>query len=396
MAIGKPRFVNITGVRGDKPRLNVEETKILLVPLHVMKVVYVVPVIMSFLLHIAVHHNVLSTSQTRIISLFLSILFPTFLMLVCAHKQLHFWPVGPERESANATIEHCKHTVFALLLVCVQDHPILDEIKSFSGLPEPFPDALLIGALFAVYFAAILHKYRSFKSKAKDDDDEMFDMASLSGKKINWTKILIDLMTALSVSYASASISTLVGIPFSVIPVSIMGAVCITEYYFNQSWQSSSSKLFLVVFSILSIAIVAISFTHSTVFFLNFTFEWHNYTLSMKQFCKVFALLLAIATGFPALISRSKQIQSSDLPSVIQLSKTQTRTLESAVFEFFFPLFTLFLSGVELMIREQDWNKLHLSVEIVYPTYYLVGSMILICISSYSLYSSNAIGYIFE
>ena len=65
LVICKPRKIS-KQERSRRGTINNNPTVIsTIVPLHIMKVVYILPVIISFCIHIAVHHNVLSTSHTR-------------------------------------------------------------------------------------------------------------------------------------------------------------------------------------------------------------------------------------------------------------------------------------------------------------------------------------------
>jgi hypothetical protein len=80
----------------------------------------------------------------------------------------------------------------------------------------------------------------------------------------------------------------------------MLGAVAIAEFYHRKSW-AVTSKVLLVVIGAISLAIVAVAFTRNTVFFLLFGFAWHV-DLTMQQFCKWFAVLLACAVIAPAIL----------------------------------------------------------------------------------------------
>ena len=58
-----------------------------------MELVYTIPIIVSMLLHIALHHNVIyEASWPHIAGLIVSILSPLLYMISCAESQLAYFP----------------------------------------------------------------------------------------------------------------------------------------------------------------------------------------------------------------------------------------------------------------------------------------------------------------
>jgi hypothetical protein len=75
------------------------------------------------------------------------------------------------------------------------------------------------------------------------------------------------------IGLTAALIGILVNIPMKVIPVCVIGSVALSEFYYKKHW-ALMPRLLLVLISSISIAIVAVSFTHNTVFYLSFDFNW--------------------------------------------------------------------------------------------------------------------------
>jgi len=61
------------------------------------------------------------------------------------------------------------------------------------------------------------------------------------------------------------------------------------------------------------------------------------------------------------------------------------------VFEWVFPLLCSVVAATELMVREQDWGELA-GVETIYPTYYFIGTTVLVLGSAVVLYAADVVG----
>jgi hypothetical protein len=89
------------------------------VPLEVMKMVYLVPVILSPILHIALHHNVLFDSFSRLSGLLIAILTPSLYMLICHERQIGYQTTKDIPKVIKA-IGVLKSLCTTLLFVCMQ------------------------------------------------------------------------------------------------------------------------------------------------------------------------------------------------------------------------------------------------------------------------------------
>lgn len=364
-----------------------------LIPPGVMFLVYLLPGMISVLIHASVHHNVLSTERTRLLGLAVSILLPNTLMLYCARQQVGYWEES-KRKSIRTNLERFFFFHLTFLFLCLQDLPLFDELKSFSGLSEPIPTFLLIGAASLVFIAIGLHVWVSSSIQSTFDED-MFSIGNMR-KKTNHTIQLLRSMVTLAIGLASGLLSIIATIPSRIIPISVVGSMTLAELYHNPEW-SVLSQVLLVAVTTLSMMMSAVAFTHNTVFFLLFGFSWH-FDLTMQQFCSIFSLLLGTAVTLPALvhISHAKAMVASDILPNFQSGgngvKAIDRNLGIRLFEFLFSCMVAIFATIELLVREQEWSSLQVGVETIYPSSYLIGSAFIIALTAAALNYQQIIG----
>ncbi len=306
------------------------------------------------------------------------------------------WPKATVASPRRILLRGGLRLVAGLLVLCWQDHPVLDELKSFSGLDAPLPEYLLLGTLFLLGLAFVVHHYAVSFRRAADDIDSI-SISSSQKTRSGQTVGLLESLVSLCIGCSSAMVSVLVSIPAKVLPVSMVGAMALAEYYHRASW-TATNKVLLVVIAAVSLAIVAASFTHSTVYYLVYSFAWH-FDLSMQQFCSLFALLLAFAVAVPALLmpvsSTASSRDSLGLPgSGVEREGAAgvVRKVLRRAFIVSAVALTYVYSAAELMMREQDWSSLEVTVETIYPTYYLLGTAALVLCAAVGLYAAEVIG----
>jgi len=156
----------------------------ILIPFNIQVIMYIQPIIISLFIHISLHHNVLEVTHTRIINIALSIIQPALLMIYCAQIQLPTvlklaatnnlknsiidkttsstttatssttYPTttsstssslaATTSSSSSSIIDHEQLSkvldvitivLCISLVICIENHPIFDELKSFSSLP---------------------------------------------------------------------------------------------------------------------------------------------------------------------------------------------------------------------------------------------------------------------
>ena len=357
----RPRYISSTGVSGKKIDSGTNGNDFsLLIPLSTMKIVYVIPVVVSLVVHLAVHHNVLSTGTTRLINILFAVLLPVLLMSICASQQLEYWP----SEQQGKVLVRLRVLIYATcgaLTLIGHHHPVFGEIKSFSGLAEPLPSILLVGSAFFGVLALFLFRLKSKIQKFKDDEDTSVFMSSTSSRRMDGYAFLISIFVSGAVGASAFLIALLVNIPTKALPACVLGAVSLAEVYHRRSW-SAVPQLLLVIIAGLSIAIVSMSFVSNTIYFVRFDFYWMNMQLSMKQFCKGFSIMLLLSAVIPTLTIQQDQRKSSTLlPSSAAsnlMGPSHAKELVSSnvgltIVEYLTGLAALAFAATELMIREQ-------------------------------------------
>lgn len=381
----------------------------------VIRTVYLVPIIISPILHNAVHINVMSILNTsRMTAFFASFLFPLLYMIICAEHQIAYWPPGASvfnsfqspasskstlSSSSFSTSSHflltsslgtLKLIVASVLFLCLQDHPFFDDIKVLSGLPEPFASATLCGVAILLTFAVYL--YRSGYHTQFIENTKM---------QHGFTNIFV----TLCIAAASLLAGLLINVPTVTLVNCLTGAASVTELYLISSWWSRGTiydtmlYIFLVVVAAFSATCVALSFTLRTVMFLDFDFTWHFGTYSIQQYCILFAICTAVATVTPAFLlgtlaknARSQGLLPSGSGSGGGMGggsggNNLVTTLSSYAFSLLFQSCAFVFGALELMMREQDWADYDITVGDVYPTYlFAITSMVFVLAAFHGYY----------
>lgn len=323
--------------------------KCLVLPLHILQVMYAVPVFVSPILHVASKFNVLSGTLSSLVSLAISVLFPSLLMLFCVEQQIEHWPRSSSDEVLTA-VGTAKIVNAALLFACLQDHPLLDDIKSFSGLSDTLSSAAICAA--AVLLALAVYIRRS------NQDYSNFTSTAERGLKA--------VLVSLCLGGAAVIGGILVDLPVHILPLVVGGTVSIAEFY-QRGWAGNSftmqiTGLLLIIMGAATAALVAMCFSRETLFYLTISFSWHATEFSVQAFCGLFAASAALAVVVPALAYGSKSVPEEGeddlvLPGAGARSAASSCGLwgafSSALFALALPLCALLTSAVEIMVREQ-------------------------------------------
>lgn len=357
----RPRYISSLGVSVKKSDTSIETA--LLIPPSTMRFVYILPVIVSFIVHLAVHHNVLSTGATRIISMLVAVLLPVLLMSICATQQLEYWPID-ERGKVLVRLRVLIYAACGVLMLVGHHHPVFDEIKSFSGFSEPLPSVLLVGSAFSGVLAVFLFRLKVKLQKFKDDEDTNVFMSSASSRRMDGYSFLIGFLVSAAVGVSVLLVALLVNIPTNELPACVFGAVSLAELYHRRSW-SPVPQFTLVIIAGLSTASVSMSFVANTIFFVQYDFHWMNTQLSMKEFCTGFSAILMLSVVIPTFTIKPVERESSTLlPSsasstLISSSHSKEHVSDNIGFimvEYLTGFAALVFSATELMIREQVPN----------------------------------------
>ena len=179
--LGRPR--PISAKKASSPT-SPSGTQRSLLPSHVLILMYIIPIVMTVLMHIAIHHNVLSTHHTRVTNFILSIIVPSLLMTYCAHKQLASpatsFHANDDFLAANLSkfLEVSTFVLSCALIYCLQSHPLFDELKSFSELSDDVAGVAILGAVFFVFAAFAIHSFSKAQAKALVEQSEYMNTDS--------------------------------------------------------------------------------------------------------------------------------------------------------------------------------------------------------------------------
>jgi hypothetical protein len=289
-----------------------------------------------------------------------AVLLPVLLMSICATQQLEYWPID-ERGKVLVRLRVLIYAVCGVLMLVGHHHPVFDEIKSFSGFPEPLPSVLLVGAAFSGVLALLLFRLKGKLQKFKDDEDTNVFTSSASSRRMDGYSFLISILVSGAVGVSALLVALLVNIPTKALPACVLGAVSLAEVYHRRSW-SPIPYLMLILIAMISISIVSDSFVSNTIYYVRYDFHWMNTQLSMKQFCRGFSCILILSVVIPVFsVQPDDRKSSSLLPSSASsplTSSSHSKELMSdsigfAIVEYLIGFVALLFAATELMIREQ-------------------------------------------
>ena len=316
------------------------------IPRGALIITYSMPVIISPLLHICLHHNVLSNTLSRIAGLSISFLFPTLLMTLAAEYQIQGFDVA-NKDELQFNINAIKLTAALALLLCVQSHPMLDDLKVFCSLPDHWASFVLSGALVFAFAAVQAHRQR-----AKE-------LVELPGQLSPAEKLQLRLaspLVTLFVSLAALLTALLLDLPMHLYPSCVAGAICLAEHYQRISTEmisrsSSWSRIHLLIAAVVGGVVVGLvggALAEKTLWNITISFDWlGGYHWDMRSFCLGCVIAGVLAALTPLMLSRAKLRRGKG--GVLASGDGLTAGLFSLL------LFSLIaaVSLGELMLREQ-------------------------------------------
>jgi hypothetical protein len=334
-------------------------------PPHLLILMYGVPVVITICMHIAVHHNVLATTHTSVTNFLLSVLIPCLLMTFCAYKQLL-----PQRESypsgnsafMDALPKLLDGSTLALstaLIYCLESHPMLDELKSFSELSERAASYCIMAATGLIAAAFALHRFCRQQSQllAEQSDNLNIDGAVATSRlKLKY----MSMVASLCIGGANALVVTVIGLPDHATGVSIVGAMALSEYYLHPDW-SLASRVILVLIAALYSSLAANSFIKMTLQGIAYQFHWYI-DLSLPDLTTVVNCLVPVAIALPTLVSPGTAVGAAQALGLLpgaHISSSGSGVASAGavwgnrVFEWAFPLVAGVVSAMELLVREQ-------------------------------------------
>ena len=336
---------------------------------------YIVPVLFGPILHLVVHHNVLSISVNSLLCLVEAFLFPLLLVSIALERQLGHWSLE-DREGVAAGAAASKYASALLLFSCIQRHPLFDEIKNFAGMLEPTPSLLLCATGLLFYCAVSIQRIQVLQP--------------------GFRRVAVTVCVAGS-AFLGGYLLDLSIIGLCVI---VIGAVSLGEVYRRHGGYASDYfelkegtlgaeggmtliEEGLVVLACLSAIYITHVFHQKTLAALNFTLALQSgYVMHLDSFCSLESIVSCIAVAGPALLLGKEADSAINTPLgyVSGVGKGVSGSwIKDWMFFVCLQIVSVVLAMVELLIQEQDWADYGVSASQVYPPYLLfvtAGAMI--------------------
>lgn len=119
--------------------------------------VYFTPIILCPALHVTMHHSLaMSSSLHRLFHFGLSCLFPILTVILSAERQLLYWPEA-ERPIVASLLFLIKILTTIGIALCLQTNEMLEDVKDFSGIQEPYASLVFLLIVLLLLGALVLH-----------------------------------------------------------------------------------------------------------------------------------------------------------------------------------------------------------------------------------------------
>ena len=345
-----------------------ERSHMLTMPRNVLMAVYAVPVIFTPLLHLALCHNVLVISSSRISGIVISILFPLLLMTTCLENHTGYW-----REEDTATllkyITNVKLICSALLFVLVQSHPVLDDLKKLSNLPASYSSALLCG--IAMLMALVVYLHRMILIQFKGKRSGLDDCTLVDNIVVTMTGLYV--FSSMCAGCCGALFAIFLGLsPFATF-LAFEGAMAANNFYrYSSSNRPKSLMSFIftygipVLLMIFAARVVLFNFLYKTIVLTVFQLDFELFPMSMMEFCSGLDQLVVFAVSVPTIVKAlSDTLESRGASKVLlpvgvsglsgqeHVPNRVLRFLLNILFPFLLIKFNIFMMLAELVVREQ-------------------------------------------
>jgi len=310
--LGRPR--PISAKKAESPTSPSGSQRSLL-PAHLLILMYIIPIVMTILMHVAIHHNVLSTHHTRVTNFLLSVIVPSLLMTYCAYKQLASpaasFHANDDYLATNLSkfLEVSTFVLCCALVYCLQSHPLFDELKSFSELSDDVAGAAILGAVFFVFAAFAIHSFSKAQAKALIEQSEYMHTDSAVVAARLKTKF-VGILASLCIGAANALVCVVIGLPDHALGVSIVGAMALAEYYLHSEWSTGAKAMLLGIASIYS-ALAAASFIKMALRGITYNFHW-LVDATLPEFTTLVNVLVPVAVLLPTLLSKGGSAEVVD------------------------------------------------------------------------------------
>ena len=388
-------------------------------PFPVLYSMYIVPIVMSPILYLSLHHNVSMTSINRLVGMVVAVFYPIVLVILAAERHTDYYPEESRKAVSNFLFIGKVFSALGMVIL-LQSHDIIEEIKFFSGLAEPFASLSIIFSAGLLLLSALLKNLK----KTYDTDALLEDESDVMGRPVSayaqagvspvlLTSLIEGCYTvAVLMAYVILGILSPTQEPrqamITVVSV-LLGCWSLAEYYEQQKQTQLSvdfgvqiKNAFCILAAGTSSAYGMHLFTSKHLQFLDFTLEWSFGAVTLQSLCTFSAVLTGAAVMIPAILYSPRESRSHNSSSLGFVpsqgdngsgSLIDVKTAENYA-SLMFVFFSIAMSGFELLIREQDWSEVAggASSSDVYPAYFLAATAVLFIITTLHLCSIEAVG----
>jgi hypothetical protein len=353
-----PRYVYITGYvkSGSRVTSSVGINEKMLLPEQVMRAVYILPIPLSLIIHIALHYNLLTATRSSVLSLAQAVLLPCLLMLVSYRRHLNYQRQlrSDQRVDRKARTDNYISLIVSIYALSIVDHPMFDDLRRFGRLEEPLPTYVMLGLVLALLLSALFIR----RIQAIHNLESDMNMLCSSGSTQSWL-LTLRLCLCTSVGMAAVLLCALIGMPFSKLPICLLGAVTLTELYF-QPKDNRLYHLVLVFVAFWCLMAPLATFYESTVYYITFSIAWHV-DLSMANFGSLLIWLTIFSALVPVMLD-PKFMHRAAMNGLLPLASSSSSSSNSSghmsqelrlLFTLLFVVLSVSTAALELMVLEQ-------------------------------------------
>lgn len=311
---------------------------------------HLTPMVVSPLLHVAVHHNVLASMVSSVSTLIASLLLPALLSL--ALLEYHSAYFSPQIQShLKSYLNLYKLATFLALLECCQNNAFFSDLKTYSDFEEPV-SSLILMSIFVCMSAAYYIKYNYTNPIILSIKE---DITQSENSRLAVILLRCDLAENFCLIAAAFATGLLLQLQ------TVMLVFCVLCIRINFFFSRSSARarfrakpLFVLGSAITAFAVVY-SFATNTLGVMQVRFNW-VLSMSMQQFIVVIASMVFVAVLVPSLVPNRLPVAE-----VLAFALGEDKTVlakPSLAFDLAYTSFVIACTLLELLIREQVHSSL--------------------------------------
>jgi hypothetical protein len=258
----------------------------------------------------------------------------------------------------NTALPIVKLFLSGLLLVCVQAHPIFDDIKNLSGHTEIVSSGIITFAMLIVMVAIYLQQYNASNYFIASDFSATNSSAMLREHVAYFIITRCVALLYVSAAYIVCRLIGMTSLPSTMIV--LIGVWGMSEYYLQnqiaiKSWKQSVSNALLAVLSASAIGFTMHQLTLNTLQFLDYYLMWYQINISIQFICTFACFLTASAVLIPTLLQ--KQVKSGGILGQSNHNSSEDSEEDLGITNdlgnIFFTMFSFLIAVFELLVREQ-------------------------------------------